>query len=284
RRKGVLVKPGVFVPGYDVAGIVEALGSRVDPEWMGRRVTGMLPNTGFGGYASHVCTPTSTLATVADNIELTDAVALALNYITAYQILHRILQVGPHSKLLVHGGAGGVGTASLQLARLLGTTVWSTASAKKHHIVRSLGATPIDYRSERFEDVLAAECPEGVNGVLDAIGGEHLRRSWSVIRPGGTLVSFGLSGDIDKGWGSLLVAARVMMSLRMDRSKRLAMYMVGKRDNVRDDLQRILNMAQNGDVEPIIGAKIPLERVREAHDLIDRSAVIGKIVLTHTQR
>jgi D-arabinose 1-dehydrogenase-like Zn-dependent alcohol dehydrogenase len=70
----------------------------------------------------------------------------------------------------------------------------------------------------------------------------------------------------------------------MDRSKRLAMYMVGKRDNVRDDLQRILNMAQNGDVEPIIGAKIPLERVREAHDLIDRSAVIGKIVLTHTQR
>lgn len=280
RRRGVLAPPWTFTPGYDIAGVVEAVGRGVDSSLEGTRVAAMMPRTGFGGYADHVIVPRKRLARVPDSVSSTQAGALILNYITARQLLERYSGLGSEAgTLLVHGGAGGVGTAVLQLAALKGVTTFATASAKKHDLIRELGATPIDYRAERFEDAIERLCPGGVDAALDGIGGEYLRRTWRSLRRGGRLVSFGLTGEIEKGWRSIWGAFGSMLRLYLDRSRSLKVYLVGTRYGVQDDLQAVLDLAGEGAIAPIIGAELPLTEVAEAHRLLEEAAVVGKIVL-----
>ncbi|MCA9523975.1 MAG: zinc-binding dehydrogenase, partial [Myxococcales bacterium] len=201
RRRGVLAPPGAFTPGYDVVGVIDAVGETVSGDWLGRRVAAMMPSVGLGGYADHVCVPADRLARVPDGVPPAEAVALGLNYITAYQLLHRFSPVRAGQRILIHGAAGGVGTALLELGEKLGLEMYGTASSAKHDLVRERGGVPIDYRSEDFVSRVAELTHGGgVDVVFDSIGGAHLRRSYQTLRPRGTLVSFGVSGDLSRGW------------------------------------------------------------------------------------
>jgi len=283
RRRGVLAPRRAFTPGYDVVGVVDQAGAGVDAI-PGRRVAVLMPKPGSGGYAEHVVVPADRLVAVPDGVDADVAVALGLNYVTAYQLIHRFVGLRPGQRILVHGAAGGVGSALLDVGRAAGLEMFGTASSGKHDLVRRFGATPIDYRSEDFVARMAELAGGGVDAVFDGIGGGHLRRSFRVLGRRGTLVSFGVSGA--RGLGGLLAEAGVFVALKLrpDR-KRVRLYLItvsrgASWRHCRDDWGALLALYQQGRLEPVIGARVPLGEVRRAHQLIDDAAVAGKIVLT----
>jgi NADPH2:quinone reductase len=142
-----------FTPGYDLVGEVESTGAGVRGLQVGQRVAAL---TVYGSYTDWICLPADDLVPVPDGLDAAEAVSLVLNYVTAYQLLHRAARVAPGERILVQGAAGGVGTAILQLGRLAGLEVFGTASAKDLEVVASLGATPIDRRRDDFVAVLRA--------------------------------------------------------------------------------------------------------------------------------
>jgi NADPH2:quinone reductase len=285
RRRGVMAPRRPFTPGYDVVGVVDAAGAGVDPGRVGKRVAAMMPSMGIGGYAEHVCLPAARLVDVAEGVDPAIAVCLGLNYITAYQLLYRIVPMRQEQKLLVHGAAGGVGTALLDIGRGIGLDMYGTASAGKHALLRERGATPIDYRTEDFVARMKELVPDGVDAVFDPIGGAHLRRSYQTLGPRGVLVSFGVGGDLDRGWPGVLsgMLVFVALKLRFDR-RRVRFYGIGANRGTgwrhcRDDWAELLARYRRGELDPVVGARVPLDEVRRAHELIDGAAVVGKIVL-----
>ena len=287
RRRGVLAPPWAHTPGYDVVGRIDALGDAVGRagDWaLGQRVAALLPGPGFGGYAEHVVVGARRLAPVPAGLDPAVAVALGLNYITAWQLIHRIAELEQGQRVLVHGAAGGVGLAVLDLAARAGLETYGTASAGKHAHLRARGCTPIDYRSEDFVARIHERCPGGVDAVFDGIGGAHLRRSWAAVREGGMLVALGVSGDVEGGMGAVLRGMTIYLGLRARRRKRAHFYRItmspgASWDACRDDWGRLLELGARGELVPEIAARLPLDRVREAHRRLDERAVVGKLVL-----
>jgi NADPH:quinone reductase-like Zn-dependent oxidoreductase len=286
RRRGVLAPPWAYTPGYDVVGEVIAVGPGVDRARLGQRLAGISPSIGFGGYATHVELPERVTVPVPDALTSLDAVAVVLNYITAWQILHRMCGLERGQHVLVHGAAGGVGTAVLDLGRLAGLIVHGTASSPKHGLVRERGGLPIDYRSVDFVESMAATVPEGVHATLDPIGGAHLRRSYATVRPGGTLVAFGLTGDLAKGTLAALagMGRLVDLWLRPD-GRRVSLYGYGSTAKgglaaCVEDLADIYRLQASGAFAPVVGAVVPFAEVRQAHALMDESKHTGKVVLS----
>lgn len=284
RRCGVLAPPGSFTPGYDVVGRIEALGSRVQGWAEGQRVAAMMPGPGFGGYAEHVVVAARRLAPVPEELEATTAVALGLNYITAHQLITRIAGLERGQRLLVHGAAGGVGTAALELGARLDLELYGTASAAKHDHLRAHGCSPIDYRSEDFVVRIGALAPPGVDAVFDGIGGAHWLRSADALRADGILVGLGVSGDVDGGMIAVTRGIGYFARLRLRRGMRARLYGITQTpgtswDTCRDDWAQLLELGARGELKPQIARVLPLEQVQEAHRLLDQRAVIGKIVL-----
>ncbi|MFT4622284.1 MAG: NADPH:quinone reductase-like Zn-dependent oxidoreductase [Myxococcota bacterium] len=282
RRRGVLAPPWSFTPGYDVVGTVDARGDTAEVS-VGQRVAAFMPGPGFGGYADHVCVHTDRLVAVPDGVDDATAIGLGLNYVTAYQLIHRFLSLERGDSVLVHGAAGGVGTAMLDLGALHGLTLFGTASAGKHSALTARGCTPIDYRSEDFVERMASLAPDGVNAVVDGIGGAHLRRSAAVLAPGGGLAALGVSGDLSGGWLGVAAGFRHLAALRLS-GVNARMYAIGQSrgcglPNIVADWGALLQHAVAGEVTPVIGATVPLDQVAEAHRLLDESAVVGKVLL-----
>ena len=184
--------PYPFTPGYEVSGIIAATGAEVDGLAVGDRVVAAMSN---GGQASHVVTSTDRTVRLPDDVSLETAAAMPVTYLTAHHMPHHLGHLRAEDRVLIHGGGGGVGTAALQLCRWAGVTeVWATASAPKADIIRSLGGRPIDRHAEDFVEVVrGATDGEGVDHILDPIGGDHIARSLSVLREGGRLYAFGFS-------------------------------------------------------------------------------------------
>ena len=132
-----------FTPGWDIVGVVEKTGDEASQAMVGQMVAALPIH---GGYAQHICLPQSELTPVPDGLDPAEAVSLVLNYVTAYQMMHRVAHASRGQRVLIHGAAGGVGTALLQLGRLVGLEMYGTASLATHQIVSDLGATPIDYQ------------------------------------------------------------------------------------------------------------------------------------------
>lgn len=286
RRRGVLSPPWRFTPGYDVVGVIDAVGAGVDPQRVGQRVAVLMPSTGFGGYAEQVCVSAARPVLVPDGVEPVNAVALGLNYLTARQTILGLAGLTAGQSLLIHGAAGGVGTAALDIGRLAGLTMYGTASARKHDIVRRRGGIPIDYRSTDFVSVLAEAAAGGVDAVLDPIGGAHLKRSLATLAPGGTLVMFGISGDIDSGlWGLLRNVGLQLRLMLFSGGRRVRPYGISLSPGTglaqcRADWAALLQQHRDGAINPLIGAVLPLSEVAEAHRMMDAASVTGKIVLT----
>jgi len=160
-----------FSPGYDVLGSVDKLGNGVAEFKVGDTVTAL---TMFGGYSRYLCVRAEELTRVPEGVDPAEAVSLVLNYVTAYQMIHRIAQLQPGQSLLNQGAAGGVGSAVLELGKLAGLKIFGTASNGKHDLVASLGGIPIDYKSDDFVTrVLQMTGGKGVDAAFDAIGGRN---------------------------------------------------------------------------------------------------------------
>jgi NADPH:quinone reductase-like Zn-dependent oxidoreductase len=179
------------VVGYEAAGVVDAGSSEDHP--VGQRV---LAVTHFGGHSDVVCVPAEQVSEIPDGASFEEAAAIPINYLTAYHLLFRIANVRPHERVLVHMAAGGVGTAALQLCRTVDELVtFGTASAAKHEVLRAEGCRyPIDYRTVDYAaEIRRLTGGEGVDVVLDALGGKDWRKGLKLLRPGGRLVAFGFA-------------------------------------------------------------------------------------------
>src|SRR5213595_2010287 len=188
--------PLPFTPGWDLVGVVDRLGDGVSAVEPGQLVAA-LPIS--GAYAELVCLPQRELVPVPSGLDAAEAVSLVLNYVTAYQMLHRSAKVREGQRALIHGAAGGVGTALLQLGRLAGLEMYGTCSSRGASAVSDLGGTPIDYQHQDFVQEIHRLTSEGVDVVFDGIGGGNLWRSRKALRPGGKVVAYGLTGSLRGG-------------------------------------------------------------------------------------
>lgn len=274
-----------FVPGVEVVGNVEARGKEVADLNVGQRVVALC---GFGGYTERLVLDASLAVPVPDGITDIKAVALVVNYLTAYQMLRRMARLEPDEAVLVHGAAGGVGTALLDLAAWMDLRAFGTASGSKHAAIRRFGAHLIDYRTEDFADAIRQELCDGVDAIFDAIGGGHWRRSLSVLRPGGRLVAYGFSEALRGGrrrtigmvrsWLasprphplSLMTANTAIVGYGAQnlRLKRLEWY--------REDLETLLDLCAGGRIDPIIARLFPLEEAKLAHELLGAGAAVAR--------
>jgi NADPH2:quinone reductase len=160
-----------FSLGEDVVGAVDKLGERVSSLELGQNVAGATFSLGVGGgYTEFICLPEGELVPVPLGLDPAEAVCLVANYLTAHLHLHRIARVRSGERVLVHGAAGGVGTALLELGKLAGLEMYGTASKYNHELVSALGATPIDYHTEDFVERIRSLTSDGVDAVVDAMG------------------------------------------------------------------------------------------------------------------
>ena len=280
-----------FSPGYDVVGVVDKVGSNITTFTPGEMVAAM---TMIGGYSQYLCVPANELTRVPDGLDPAEAVSLILNYVTAQQLIHRIAELRPGQSVLIHGAAGGVGTALLELGKLADLKLYGTASRSKHDLVTALGAIPIDYKSDDFVSrVLQLTAGAGVDAVFDAVGGSNWWRSYTILRsggksPGGKLIGYGMSSVIDRGKPSKLrgAASFALMGLLgfLPDGKIARWYSITtekKRhpDWFPEDLSHLFDLLAQRKIRPQIAERLPLREAQRANDLIEHAKVTGKIVL-----
>ena len=270
-----------FVPGYDLVGIVEGVGEGVDGGLIGQRVATL---TQTGAWADGVALDASKLAPVPEGLDPADAVAVVTNGVTAWQMLHRAARVQPGQTVLVHGASGGVGTLLAQLARLAGAEVIGTASASKLEHVRSLGAIPLDYRSEDVPRRVREISSGGVDAVFDHVGGPGLVDSWRTLRRGGTLVAYGSASTLDEPghWlrPYLPIFGRVLLWNALPNGRRATFYYVQRWPRLfREDFSTVLSLLADGKIEARVARRMPLESASEALRLVVSGEVSGKVVL-----
>jgi NADPH:quinone reductase-like Zn-dependent oxidoreductase len=279
------VPPLPYAPGYDIVGIVDQLGSGVSTLELGQIVVAL---TITGGYAEFICLPAQELVPVPLGVDPIEACCLPLAYVTAFQMLYRLAEVKPGKRILIHGAAGGVGTALLQLGKLIDLQMYGTASEPKHELVSRLGGIPIDYKHEDFVQSIRELTGDGVDAVFDAIGGNHLWRSYQTLRTEGRLITFGVSSAVKAKAGKSFIAASSFLLLSLLRLipdghqalfYSIATYKKHHPNWFREDLIELLKLLAQQKIKPIIAEKIPLLEAVRAHELLDQSAVSGKIVL-----
>jgi NADPH:quinone reductase len=269
-----------FVPGYEVAGVVEAIGAGFTGFEVGQRVAAL---TVSGGFAELLLREAEHFLPIPDGISDRDAASVILNYVTAWQMIYRVAKVQPGKTALVTGAAGGVGTATLQLLRLARVKTYGAASVLKHDIVRSLGAIPIDYRAGSIDHLTRALEPAGVDYAFDAVGGANISRCIGALRRGGTLVGFGFMGASGR-LSQLAMFANIFLGARLRGrlGKFYGITMLYRKDPrpLREDLPKIFSLLAAKKIDPLVNTTLPLLEARQALELLASGSVEGKIVLT----
>ena len=279
-----------FVPGFEVAGTVEAVGAGVTSPRAGDRVVAMMLKG--GGYAEKAVLPAAHAIPIPPAMSFEEAAALPVNYLTAHQAFHYMAGLRAGERVLIHAAAGGVGLAAIQLARLAGAETFGTASASKHQFLREQGLDhAIDYRAQDFEEeVRRLTNGEGVDVVLDAVGGSSYRKSYRLLRPGGRLVCFGLSAAVSGPGRSLRALAAWWNTpsfnpLDLMRKNRAVMGVhlgaLGPRGDalIRTWMEELYRLYAAGKIKPHIGKTFPLAEAAQAHHFIHERQNVGKVLL-----
>ncbi|WOH19776.1 NADP-dependent oxidoreductase [Paenarthrobacter sp. GOM3] len=272
-----------LVLGHDVAGVVLQVGAKVTAFQPGDEVFARTGDHRIGTFAERIAVAEEDLAIKPATISMEEAGSLPLVALTAWQALVERGNVGPGQKVLIHAGAGGVGSIAIQLAKYLGATVATTVSAGNKDFVRDLGAdVVIDYRSEDFADVL-----QGYDLVLDSLGGENLERSLKVLKPGGRAI--GIAGPPDSGFARQLGAsaflrgAMTVLSAGIRRkARRLGVtyqFLFMRADG--GQLREIAALVDAGVIKPVVGRVVPFDETSEILASLDKGGVRGKTVITH---
>jgi NADPH2:quinone reductase len=283
-----------FTPGWDLVGVVDRIGEGVSGIEPGQ-VMAALPIS--GSYAEFVCLTPGELVPVPPGVDPAEAVSMVLNYITAYQMLHRSAKVSPGQRVLIHGAAGGVGSALLQLGRLAGLEMYGTCAARGAAVVSGMGAVPIDYQQQDFVQEIHRLASPGVDAVFDGIGGSHIWRSRKALRPGGRVVAYGLTGSLRRGrlasgrsGGRHRFRAIAVFGLYiaggwiLPGRKRVVPYSIQwlkrrRPELFRHDLTTLLDLLQQQKLKPLIAQRLPLREARRAQELLGEGGIAGKIVL-----
>jgi NADPH:quinone reductase-like Zn-dependent oxidoreductase len=284
-RYGIsLFSPKVpFVPGYEVMGIVDAVGADVTQVAVGDRVAAL---TGHGGYSEMIYLGQEHLVQVPQSLDPADVVAVVLNYVSAYQMLHRVAKVKAGDKVLVNGASGGMGTALLELGKLAGLKMYGTASKSKHNILIEFGATPIDYRAQDFVEVIHQAEPNGLDFVFEGIGGKESDRALSVLRGGGKMVAYaapaGLLSTV-KDMFKLLQVNLFSKGKSAEFYGITALYLTDKKPFM-EDLPKLFGLLEKGKIKPVITGKLPLLEARKANEMLESGQMAGNLVLLASER
>lgn len=276
------------VMGYEVAGLVEALGPGVSGLEPGQRV---IAATRFNGFAERATARASDVLPLPEGMGFEQGAALAVNYGTAYAAVELMAAVRPGETVLVHAAAGGVGIAALQLLRDKDAEVIGTASGSKHAAIREQGARhAIDYRDQDVkQEVERITGGRGVDVVLDALG--EFRSSFSMLRPGGRLVIYGasklLTGDrrnIARAIKQVATMPRFNALKLMNQNKAVMglnlLHWWDERGSLEELTTRLVGLMERGVIKPVVASSFPFERAADAHRFIQERRNIGKVVLT----
>ena len=289
-----------FTPGYELVGVVEELGPGCSRLRVGDRIGAL---TVFGADAERVCVPESGAVDVPEDLDPGEVLSLLFPYMTAYQVLHRTAKARSGETVLVHGAAGRVGVAALELAGLAGLRIFGTASARDREKVERLGAVAIDYRNEDFLARVREEAGR-VDVVVDSLGGPISLRSFRALRPGGRLVVFGRYDTLKDGhkdWPAVFkwwtAVTTVWLWDKLSPRRKVFAYHVQKyRDTAtrrpgavggepwdpdwfREDFAALIELLRRGEIHPVVAERLPLGEARHAHELLESSASKGKLVL-----
>lgn len=281
-----------FVPGIEIAGTVEGIGDGVQRFKLGDRVMGFCR---FGGYAEKVAVPAAHVMRVPPDATFSEAAAFPVQYLTAYHGLFQLAHVRRTDAVLVHAAAGGVGLACLQLLKITGSRVFATvgndakaAVVKEEHP----GASPIVYTRDDFARAVLGETGgQGVDVVMDSIGGATFRKSWALLRPYGRHVLFGAASAVRPGAVAKLGAAwrlRSMLAVSplgmIDKNRTLAafnlIHLADRADLLGEAAEELLSLWDAGSIKPRVGLSLPLDKAAEAHRRLQDRSTVGKVVLT----
>lgn len=276
------------VIGYEVAGTIDAVGDGVTAHKAGDRVMAM---TRFGGQSELVVVNQAAVLPLPDGWSFEEGASFPVVYVTAHHMLVRVAAAHAGESVLVHAAAGGVGLAVAELGRILGLRVIGIASPGKHEILRSYGVEPIDGRDKEWWNAVRAIAPQGVDIVLDPVGGDGWRHGYRLLAPLGRLICFGAS-DLSTGlrrnpvqviWKALRWPRFGPISL-MDKNRIVAGVNIGHIwDNaavLAPQLGALLGYARAGKLRPRVDRSFPVEEAAAAHQFIHERRNVGKVVLT----
>ena len=279
------------VVGYEVSGVIDAVGDGVADRREGQRVLAM---TRFGGYADMVCVGAAQTYVMPEPMTFEEGAALPVTYLTAYHMLFNVCRVRAGDHVLIHQVAGGVGTAASQLCRSVGgITTYGTASEGKHDYAREHGCDhPIDYHSVDYvREVRRLTDGRGVDAVLDALGGDDWKKGFSLLRPGGLLVLFGWANMAKHGkrrmthvLGQLAHVPWWTPKTLMNENKGVAGVNMGHlwdaRELTHGVFNALLELYEQGLIKPHIDRCFAFQQAAEAHAYIEAGQNVGKVLLT----
>lgn len=261
RNTGLYLGKPPFVVGWDVSGVVEAVGAGVTIRKPGDEVFGMLDYPrGAGGYAEYAAVPARNVVPKPATLDHVHAAALPVVGLTAWQALVETADVQPGQRVLIHAAAGGVGHVAVQIAKARGAYVIGTASAAKHAFVRSLGADEvIDYTTADFAETL-----RDIDVVLDTVGAEYGTRSLRTMRRGGVLVAIVFAGR------EQVRALGAKLGIRVE-------HLTVEADHA--GMKALADLVERGLLRVQIDDVVPLEKAGEAHRRAEGGRTMGKVVL-----
>lgn len=278
-----------FVPGYDLVGVVTAVGPGVTAFTVGQRVAAL---TKTGGWASYTLLPAVGLVPVPDGVDPVGAETLVVNGLTAWQMLHRRARARSGQTILVHGASGGVGTTLVQLARHAGIRVIGTAAPRHHQALRALGVEPLDYNDPDLVGSVRRLAPGGVAAVFDHLGGPSVRRSFGLLSPGGTLVSYAMITGVKSANAMIpsfmALLARLAWWNMLPNDRKATFYDVWSghlvhrnrfHKQMNEDLTHVFGLLAAGILKPQVAARLPLTQASDAMKLAESRTVFGKVVL-----
>jgi NADPH:quinone reductase-like Zn-dependent oxidoreductase len=293
----LLARTGVYpdappmpcVVGYEVAGAIDAVGAGVPEARLGEPVLAM---TRFGGYSSSVVVPAQRAVPRPDGMDAVTGAAIPVTGLTAWMMLEVMGRVRAGDRVLVHSAGGGVGLMALDLLRWRGATAIGTASAGKHASLKERGYHQlIDYRSRDFYEALKDE--EGLDLILDAVGGESWAKGLKLLRAGGRMICFGFSSGSEGHTRSPLALLKFAASVPWLKVNPVALmndnigvmgvnmgHLWHEQDRVVGWLRELLALWGEGHLRPVVHAAVPFEQAAEAHRMIHDRENVGKVVLT----
>src|ERR1700728_3711806 len=284
-----------FVPGFEVSGVVEKVAeggkaSDGEPLHVGDAVAA-LPQ--FNAYAEWVAVPAGRVYRLPAGMPFDDAAAIPVNYLTAYHSMFAMGNLQSGDRILIHGAAGGVGIAAVQLARARGLEIFGTAGPTKQEYLRKIGVDhAIDYQKSDFVEVVRKFAPDGIEMVMDPIGGKSFSRSYECLGPTGRLVIYGLSAaagsggkrSLTRGLSALAQTPRFHPLKLMSANISVIGVNLGRLQLrgrlLRAELDQIFRMYAPGKIKPVIGKSFPLAEAAAAHTYIQERKNIGKVILT----
>ncbi len=278
-----------FVPGYEVAGVIDAVGAGVAATRVGEKVAAL---TRFNGYADTVCALSVAAARLPENISFAQAASIPVVWLTAWHMLVNLGNLRKGQRVLVHAAAGGVGTAALQICKHIGAEVIGTASPGKHARLREMGIDhAIDYRSQDFEtETMRLTNGRGVDIVLDAVGGKSFKKSFRTLAPAGRLMMFGASAmntglrrDLAGAIGTMMGMPIFLPVPLMNSNRGVLGINMGRLwdevDLLGEYLSEIFKLVEQGVFKPIVDLEVPFAEAGKGHERLAARENFGKVVI-----